>query len=101
MQICVNEIVYKHHSKESVQSFVSDIFLESASSVLQEVFHGDALCELFDEEVSGGMLCVWVGEPSSRAILKVLPEYCKIGSFDAQVQLQSHHFAKLFHLVWK
>jgi len=52
MQVCVDEVVNENHVEESIKSFVGDILLEYASTILEEILHWDALGELFNQNAA-------------------------------------------------
>lgn len=100
VQVGVNEIVNKEHVEKSIEALVSDFLLKYPPAVFKEGCQGDALGEFLDKDLSRGMAGVRVGEPSRGSISEFLAKHGQISRFDAEIQLQAHHFAKLSHFVW-
>ena len=100
VEVGVHEVVDQEHVQEGVEAFVGDFGVEDpAAAGLEEGRQRDALGEFFDQDLSGRVVRVGVGEPGGRAGLEVFAENAEIGALDPQVELETHHGAEVGHFV--
>ena len=99
VQVGVDEVVEEEHAQEGVEAFVGDFLLEDAAAGFEEGFEGDAGGEFFDQDLPRRVFDVRVGEPGGGAVFEVFAEDGEVGGFDAEVELEAHHFAELGDFV--
>ena len=87
VEVGVDEIVDEEHVQESVETFVRDLFLKDAAAVFEEGGQGDAGCEFFDQDLTGGVFGVRVGEPGCGAVSEFFAKHDEVCGFDAEVEL--------------